>query len=66
MSGGGTHQGCYRAWQDGRMRERGEGVLVCVLVCVLVLVLVLVELGAQVRWSSHRSSSIHILGGQET
>lgn len=46
MSGGGTHQGCYRAWQDGWMRERGKGVLVCVLVCVLVLVLM--ELGAKI------------------
>lgn len=58
MSGGGTHHGCYRAWQDVRMGKRGEGVLVCVLVCVLVLV----ELCTQV---SRRRSSIHTLRGQK-
>lgn len=47
------------------MRERREGVLVCVLVCVLVLVLVLVELGPQVRRWAQGGPAIRALRGQK-
>lgn len=62
------HGRCWRrhdgsGW-DG-VRERREGVLVCVLVCVLVLVLVLVELGPQVRRWAQGGPAIRALRGQK-
>lgn len=60
------HGRCWRrhdgsGW-DG-VRERREGVLVCVLVCVLVLVLV--ELGPQVRRWAQGGPAIRALRGQK-
>lgn len=63
------HGRCWRrhdgsGW-DG-VRERREGVLVCVLVCVLVLVLMLVELGPQVGWRTQGGPAICALRGQKS
>lgn len=65
MSVRGTHHGCYRPGQDGRVGEGSEGVLVLVGVLVRVLVLMLMVLGAQVAARCHGCSSIGALGGEE-
>lgn len=69
ISAWGTHHGrCWRRHDGGGrdgVRERCEGMLVCVLVRVLVLVLVLVELGPQVRRGAQGSPTVSTLRGQE-
>lgn len=62
------HGRCWRRHDGGGrdgVRERCEGMLVCVLVRVLVLVLVLVELGPQVRRGAQGSPTVSTLRGQE-